>query len=304
MYDVGIIGGGPAGLSAAMYAGRLKMKTLVLTKERGGTIITTNDIANWPGIKKIEGMKLAKNLEEHALDYPDVEIKDALVTGIKKKDDNFVITSQSGEYEAKTIILAAGTEVRKLGIPGEEEFSGKGVHYCALCDGFFYKDKTIAVIGGSDSAAKEALLLTQWASKVYIIYRKEQVRAEPVNMDKVEKSDKIEIINNTNVTEIKGGEHVDTLVLDKEHNGSRELKVDGVFIEIGRVPGTVLVKEVGVKLNEKGEVIINRKSETNVPGFFAAGDISDCFFKQAIVASSEGVTAAYSAYVYLQQKKG
>ncbi len=301
MYDVGIIGGGPAGLSAAMYAGRLKLKTLVLTKERGGTIVNTNDIANWPGIKKTEGMTLAKQLEEHALDYPDVEIKDAMVAGIKKKDSGFVITTQSGEYEAKTVIYAVGTEVRKLGIPGEEKFSGKGVHYCALCDGFFYKDKTVAVVGGSDSAAKEALLLTQWAKKVYIIYRKEQIRAEPVNMDKVEKSDKIEIINNTNVTEIKGGEHADTLVLDKEYNGSRELKVDGVFVEIGRVPGNVLVKDVGVELNDKGEVIINRKSETNVPGFFAAGDVTDSFFKQAIGAASEGVTAAYSAYVYLQK---
>ena len=301
MHDVIIIGGGPAGLSAAMYAGRLKLKTLVLTKERGGTITTTNDIANWPGIKKTDGMALAKQLEEHALEYKDVEIKDAMVARVKKKDDNFIVETQSGEYEGKTLILAAGTEVRKLGIPGEEEFAGKGVHYCALCDGFFYKDKTIAVIGGSDSAAKEALLLTQWAKKIYIIYRKEQIRAEPVNLDKVEKSDKIEIINNTNVTEIKGKDHVDTLVLDKEYNGSKELKVDGVFIEIGRVPGTVLVKDVGVKLNEKGEVIINRKSETNVPGFFAAGDITDCFFKQAIVASSEGVTATYSAYVYLQK---
>lgn len=302
MYDVAIIGGGPAGLSAAMYAGRLKLKTLVLTKERGGTITTTNDVMNWPGIKKTDGMTLAKQLEEHALDYPDVEIKDAMVVGIKKKDDNFVVTTQSGEYEAKTVILAAGTEVRKLGIPGEEEFAGKGVHYCALCDGFFYTDKTLAVIGGSDSAAKEALLLTQWAKKVYIIYRKEKIRAEPVTFEKVEQNDKIEIINNTNVTEIKGREHVDTLILDKPYQGSNEFKIDGVFVEIGRVPATVLVKDVGVKLNEKEEVIINRKSETNVPGFFAAGDISDCFFKQAIVAASEGVTAAFSAYVYLQKK--
>jgi thioredoxin reductase (NADPH) len=302
MRDVIIIGGGPAGLSAAMYAGRLKLKTLILTKERGGTIITTNDIMNWPGIKKTDGMTLAKQLEEHALDYPDVEIKDAMVAGVKKKDDNFIVETQSGEYEAKTVILAAGTEVRKLGIPGEEKFSGKGVHYCALCDGFFYTDKTLAVIGGSDSAAKEALVLTQWAKKVYIIYRKEKIRAEPVNLDKVEKSDKIEIINNTNVTEIKGGEQVDTLVLDKPYEGSNELKVDGVFVEIGRVPATVLVKDVGVKLNEKGEVTINRQSETNIPGFFAAGDITDSTFKQAIVASSEGVTAAFSAYVYLQKK--
>ncbi len=302
MYDLAIIGGGPAGLSAAMYAGRLKLKTLVLTKERGGTITTASEVMNWPGIKKIQGMELGKQLEEHALDYPDVEIKDAMVAGIKNKNGGFTITTQGGEYEAKAVILAAGTEVRKLGIPGEEKFAGKGVHYCALCDGFFYKDKTLAVIGGSDSAAKEALVLTQWAKKVYIIYRKEKIRAEPVILDRVEKSEEIEIINNTNVTEIKGKEMVEYLVLDKPHKGKNELKLDGVFVEIGRVPGTVLVKDVGVKLNEQGEVITNKKAETNVPGFFAAGDITDSAFKQAITASAEGVAAAFSAYAYLQKK--
>ncbi len=302
MYDLAIIGGGPAGLSAAMYAGRLKLKTLVLTKERGGTITTASEVMNWPGIKKIQGMELGKQLEEHALDYPDVEIKDAMVAGIKNKNGGFTITTQGGEYEAKAVILAAGTEVRKLGIPGEEKFAGKGVHYCALCDGFFYKDKTLAVIGGSDSAAKEALVLTQWAKKVYIIYRKEKIRAEPVILDRVEKSEEIEIINNTNVTEIKGKEMVEYLVLDKPHKGKNELKLDGVFVEIGRVPGTVLVKDVGVKLNEQGEVITNKKAETNVPGFFAAGDITDSTFKQAITASAEGVAAAFSAYAYLQKK--
>ncbi len=302
MYDLAIIGGGPAGLSAAMYAGRLKLKTLVLTKERGGTITTASEVMNWPGIKKIQGMELGKQLEEHALDYPDVEIKDAMVAGIKNKNGGFTITTQGGEYEAKAVILAAGTEVRKLGIPGEEKFAGKGVHYCALCDGFFYKDKTLAVIGGSDSAAKEALVLTQWAKKVYIIYRKEKIRAEPVILDRVEKSEEIEIINNTNVTEIKGKEMVEYLVLDKPHKGKNELKLDGVFVEIGRVPGTVLVKAVGVKLNEQGEVITNKKAETNVPGFFAAGDITDSSFKQAITASAEGVAAAFSAYAYLQKK--
>ncbi|NYZ77755.1 FAD-dependent oxidoreductase [Candidatus Micrarchaeota archaeon] len=302
MYDVAIIGGGPAGLSAAMYAGRLKLKTLVLTKERGGTILNASEIMNWPGIKKIDGVSLAKQLEEHALDYSYVEIKDAMVARIKKKKDNFLVETQSGEYEAKSVIFAAGTEVRKLGIPGEENYVGRGVHYCALCDGFFYSGKTICVIGGSDSAAKEALLLTQWAKKVYIIYRGEKIRAEPVNLEKVEKNGKIEIINKTNVVEIKGNESIENLVLDKPYKGKKELALDGIFVEIGRVPATVLVKDVGVKLNEKGEVITDKEAKTNVPGFFAAGDITDSKFKQAITASAEGVAAAFSAYVYLQKK--
>ncbi len=300
MYDVAIIGGGPAGLSAAMYAGRLKLKTVILTKERGGTIVNATEVMNWPGIKKIEGALLAKQLEEHALDYSNVEIKDVIVTGIKKKNNDFVVITQNGEYEARSIILAAGTEVRKLGIPGEEKYAGNGVHYCALCDGFFYKDKTVAVIGGSDSAAKEALLLTRWAKKVYIIYRGEKLRAEPINLDKIKSSDKIEVINNTNVVEIKGKETLEYLVLDKPYKGNKELQIDGVFVEIGRVPATVLVKDTGVELNEKGEVITDKEGRTNAQGIFAAGDITNSKFKQAITAAAEGVIAAYSAYVYLQ----
>lgn len=303
MYDVAIIGAGPAGLSAAMYAGRLKLKTIVLTKERGGTIVSASDIMNWPGIKKIDGMSLAKQLEEHAREYPDVEIKDAIVTKIKKKNDIFLIETQSGEYEAKAAILAAGTEVRKLRISGEQEFSGKGVHYCALCDGFFYTDKTIAVIGGSNSAVKEALVLTQWVKKIYIIHRSQEMRAEPISVEKIMKNNKIEVINNTNVLEIKGKEDVEKIILDKPYKGKKELLVDGVFVEIGRVPASVLVENLEVKLNEKAEVIIDKEGKTNVPGFFAAGDITNSKFKQAITASAEGVIAAYGAYVYLQKKK-
>lgn len=287
-----------------MYAGRLRMKTLVIAEMRGGTLTQTNEIMNWPGIKKIDGFGLAKQLEEHALDYADsVEIKDATVSGIMRKDENFVLKAGSDEYEAKTVIFATGTKVRKLGVPGEDEFHGKGVHYCALCDGAFYKEKVLAVVGGSDSAAKEALLLTQWAKKVYIIYRKEKIRAEPINLERVEKSEKIEVINNTNVVEIKGEKDVRKVVLDNEYKGSKELALDAVFVEIGRIPESTLAKELDVELNEKGEVKINHQAETNIPGFFAAGDVTDSKFKQAIVASSEGVNAAYSAYNYLQGKK-
>lgn len=304
VYDVGIVGGGVAGLSAAMYTGRLKMRTLVLTELRGGTLTLTNEIRNWPGIKNIDGMGLAKQLEEHALDYKDsVEIKDARVAEVRKKNGNFVLKTSSAEYEVKTVIFATGTEVRKLKVPGEEEFNGKGVHYCALCDGPFYKEKVLAVVGGSDSAAKEALLLTQWAKKVYIIYRKEKIRAEPINLERVEKSDKIEVINNTNVVEIKGEKDVQKVVFDKEYKGSKEFALDAMFIEIGRNPLTELAKQLDIELNEKGEVKVNRQAETNVPGFYAAGDVTDSRFKQAIVSSSEGVNAAYSAYIYLQGKK-
>lgn len=304
IYDVGIIGGGVAGLSAAMYAGRLKLKTLVLAEMRGGTLTQTNEIMNWPGIKNIDGMGLTKQLEEHALDYSEnVDIKDGKVSGIKKKNGNFLLKTNSTKYEARTVIFATGTKVRTLGVPGEREFYGKGVHYCALCDGFAYKGKKIAVVGGSDSAAKEALLLTRWAEKVFIIYRGEKIRAEPVNLDKVEKSGRIEVVNNTNIVEIKGNDKVGEVILDKEYKDSRKMEIEGVFIEIGRIPLSGLAEELGTELNGKKEVKIDRQSRTNVEGFYAAGDVTNSGFKQAIVASAEGVNAAYSAYEYLEKKK-
>ena len=303
MFDTIIIGGGISGFSAAMYAGRLKMKTLVITKIRGGTIILTNEIANWPGIKMTDGMSLAKQVEEHALEY-DVEVEDREVVEAKKTDKGFTVKTNDGkEFEAKTVIMATGADERKLNIPGEKEFTGKGVHTCALCDGYFYKDKTIGGVGGSDSAAKEALLLTQWAKKVYIIYRKEKIRAEPINYERVQKAikeGKMEIINNTNVVEINGEKNVNTVVFDKEYNGKKEFSLDGLFIEIGMIPNSQLAEKLGVKLNEKKEIIINRGAETNVKGVFAAGDVVDTKFKQAITGSAEAVLAAYSAYESLK----
>lgn len=303
MYDIGIIGGGVAGLSAGMYAGRMKLSTIILTELRGGTITTTNEIRNWPGISNIDGVGFAKKLEDHAKEY-DVEIKDTSVSEVKKKDGGFEIITPSASYGAKTIVIATGTDYRKLGIPGEKEYANKGVHYCALCDGYFYKDKTIAVVGGSDSAAKEALLLTQWAKKIYIIYRREKIRAEPINLEKVEKNEKIEVINNTNITEIKGNDDgVTKVVLDNPYNNNNELELDAVFVEIGRVPKSEIAKNLGVELNDKGEIKTDKGAKTNIEGIYAAGDVTDAEFKQAIISSAEGVLAAFSAYEYLEKKK-
>jgi len=303
IYDVAIIGGGVAGFSAAMYCGRLRMKTLLIAENRGGTIMLTNHVTNWPGIKVISGMDLASSIEEHAKEYKP-EIVDAKVVRAEKKEGGFALTDNGGrKYESKTLILATGTEGRKLNVPGEKELANKGVHSCALCDGIFYKDKEVAVIGGSDSAAKEALLLTQWAKKVYIIYRKEKVRAEPVNFERLMANKKIEIINNTNVKELVGKERLEKLVFDKPHKGSTDFRVDAVFIEIGRTPNSDLAKQLGVKLTPKEEIIINRKAETSVPGVYACGDVADTIFKQAIVGAGEAVLASYCAYEHLQGKK-
>lgn len=300
-YDLIIIGGGVAGFSAAMYAGRLKVKTLVIVEKRGGTIITTNDIRNWPGIKEIDGMTLAKQVEEHANVYG-IETIDGRVDKVEKNKDGFSVKAGDATYETKSIIFATGTETRKLGVPGEKEFSGRGVHYCALCDGFFYSGKTIAVIGGSDSAAKEALLLTEWANKVYVIART-TLHPEPVNMERIKQNKKIEVIEGTQIVEINGEKKVTSVVLDKPHKGNNTLALDGIFVEVGRTPNSELAKSLGVNLNRKNEIVIDRSARTNITGIYAAGDVTDAEFKQAIVASAEGVTAACSVHEYINKKK-
>ncbi|MBI5223944.1 FAD-dependent oxidoreductase [Candidatus Micrarchaeota archaeon] len=305
LYDTIIIGGGVAGFSAAMYGGRLKLKTLVISAVRGGTIILTNEIANWPGIKMTDGITLAKQIEDHALEYPDVSVIDEKVVDVEKSASGFMVKTDEGKsFESKTIIFATGTEWKKLGVSGEKEYTGKGVHYCALCDGYFYKNKEIAVVGGADSAAKEAILLTQWAKKVYMIYRGEKIRPEPVNLARVEqkvKEGKIEIIPNTNITEIKGEAKMTHVLLDKEYNGSKEFKIDGVFVEIGHIPQSQLAAKLGVNLDRKGDIVISRAAETNIPGIFAAGDVVNTKFKQAITGSAEGVLAVYSAFEWIKK---
>jgi len=298
MYDVIIIGGGTSGFSAAMYTGRLNLKTLVLAESVGGTLAIAGSVENWPGIKKIDGFELAMQVKEHAMEYG-CELIEERVEKVEKTAKGFAAITSKGKYEGKTVIVATGTKIKKLGVPGEDKFANKGVHYCALCDGAFYKNKLIGVVGGSDSAAKEALVLAEFGSKVFIIYRKENIRAEPVNLERVMKNPKIEIIKNTNVLEINGDNVMTSVVLDKEYNGSKTMKLDGLFIEIGHIPLSEIVKGIGVKTDEKGEIIINRKAETNVPGVFAAGDVVDTHFKQAITGAGEAVLAAYAAYQYI-----
>ena len=309
-YDFVILGAGGTGLAAAMYGARLGMKTLVLGSTFGselpigGVITTTSYVENYPGFKKILGFDLAKNLEEHARAYDLVTIKNERATEISKKDKLFLIKIEKGEYEAKTILFATGTKWKKLEVPGSLEYENKGVNYCALCDAPLFKDKIVAVVGGSDSAGKDALILAEHAKKVYIIYRGEKIHPEPITLKEIEKNKKIEIINNTNVVEVKGENLMSSVILDKEYNGSKELELSGLFIAIGHLVLSDLAKPLGVNLTEKGEIIIDHKtSETNVPGIFAAGDVTDKQFKQLITGVADGCTAAYSAFRYLLSNK-
>lgn len=295
-YDIIVLGGGPTAIGCAIYAARFALDVLIIGKVFGGLIATTHIVENYPGITSVSGTGFVELFREHMQSLNISYITDE-INGIEKVDDHFVLHSFFQKFKASTICIATGSERRKLGIPGEEEFTGRGVSYCATCDGPFFKDKIVSVIGGSDSAAKEALFLAQNAKKVYIIYRGEEIRAEPINKKRVYDNDKIEIIYKTNITEIRGENSVKSVIFD---NG-KEFEVDGVFIEIGSIPNSDLAKRIGVNTNEKGEIIINRKSETNIPGIFAAGDVADAPFKQAITGVAEGVIAAYSAFDYLKE---
>ena len=295
-FDLIVLGGGPTAIGCAIYAARFAMDVLVIGKTFGGLIVTTHIVENYPAITSISGQGLMEMFKEHmnSLNIPYISDE---IRSIDKVDDHFELHSFFQNFKAYSICIATGSERKKLGVPGEEDFAGRGVSYCATCDGPFYIDKVVCVLGGSDSAAKEALFLAQNVEKVYIIYRGKEIRAEPINKQRVYDNNKIEIIYETNIVEIKGDTTVSSVVFD---NG-KEFEVDGVFIEIGSIPNSELAKRVGVKTNEKGEIIINRKSETNIPGIFAAGDVADAPFKQAITGVSEGVIAAYSAFDYVKE---
>jgi len=310
IYDFAIIGAGGSGLAAGMYGARLGLKTIIFGTTSGselpvgGLITTAHLVENYPGFKSITGMELAKKIEEHTRDYSLATIKNEKVIEVIKKIDCFSIKTNKAEYHCAAVLFATGRKIRKLNIPGSKEFEGKGINYCALCDGPLYKDKTVAVIGGSDSAAAESLILAEYAKKVYIIYRGGKIRAEPINIDKIENNKKIEIITNTNVIGVEGKDFVEKAVLDKPYNGKKELHLDAVYVAIGNEPINEVAKNLGVRLNDKGEIIIDHmNSSTNIPGVYAAGDVTNKTFKQLIVGVSEGVLAAHSAYEYISEKK-
>ncbi|MCP3685627.1 MAG: FAD-dependent oxidoreductase [bacterium] len=300
MYDLIILGGGAAGLTAAIYAVRYRLKTLIISKDVGGLILEAHKVENWPGVKSTTGNDLMKDFKEHALKLG-VEIAEGEIVDIEKKDNVELKDNKGKIYESKSLILALGTQRRKLNVQGEAEFLGKGVSYCAVCDAPFFKDKTVAVIGGNDSAANAALLLAEHAKKVYIIYRKEKIRAEPINLERVEKSEKIEIINNSNVTEITGTNFVEKAKLDS----GKEIELNGIFIEIGSTPTTVLLSKIKVETDDRGYIKVNEKMETNAEGVFAAGDITTGSggLRQLVTAASEGAIAATSAFPYVRKKK-
>jgi len=302
IYDFIIIGGGVAGLGAAVYAARYELNTLVIAGNLGGLLQQTHYVENYIGFKKIGAMELTTKIIDHAKSYKNVTIKEEMAKDIKKRK-TFKIKTEKGEYESKALLFATGSFHRHLNIPGEGKYTGKGISYCGTCDGPLFAEKTVAVVGGSDSAAKEAILLTQFAKKVYIIYRGDKLRAEPINFKNVLANKKIEIIYKTNLKEIQGDKFITNVILDTEYKGSKKLNLEGLFIEIGYIPKTELAEKIGVKTNTKHEIIVDKHSQTNVPGVFGAGDCTDYDFKQAITGVAQGAHAAQAAYEFIKKVK-
>ena len=301
MYDVAIIGNGLSGMAAAMYAGRFELKTLMVGELLGGMITQTDKVENYPGFISISSQELVENFRKHAEEY-NVDHKYGKIDKVEKDGEIFKLTSGDKVYKSKSVIIATGTKIRKLGTRGEEEFTNKGISYCALCDGAFFKDKIVAVVGGGDAATVDALILTRYASKIYVIVRKNHMRAEPLNQEKLMKNEKIEMIYETNIKEFVGDKLLQKLILDKPFNGSEELEVNGCFIAIGHNINSELALQLGVQLNDKKEIIIDKESKTNVEGVFAAGDVVNNHFKQAITGVAEGVVAAHSVYMFVSHK--
>jgi thioredoxin-disulfide reductase len=299
IYDLAIIGGGITGLSAGVYSGRLNLDTALFCKERFGTIAKTNNIENYPGFKKISGMELGNKVLEQAKQYPlNIFEKEVTKIAYSKKGCFRVYYKDRSEIHhvhAQNILFATGTEWRKLKVPGEAEFANKGVHYCALCDAPFYKGKVVAVAGGGDSAAKEAILLSGYAKKVYII-AKNKLKPEPINKKRIEKRKNIEIIEGNEIKKIIGKQFVTEIQINKQYNKSNKIKVDGIFVDIGHIPLSKFAKPLGVKLDKKQQIIINKESRTNIKGIWAAGDVTDTRFKQAITGVGEAVKAIYGIY--------
>lgn len=298
IYDLAIIGAGPAGLAASIYAARYNLCFLLVGKLSLSAIAKSDKIENYPGVRSIKGADLINDWKIQAQSLG-AEIVENTIFDIENCRGLFKLFLENGEnVVCKNIILATGTVKNKLGAVGEAEFAGKGVSYCATCDAPFFKDKVVVVAGGGDSAAKAALHLASFAKKVFIIYRRDKLKAEPIWLEKIKLEKKIEVIYNTNITQIKGGKIVEKLVLDKPYKDSCELNASGVFVEIGAKPNSILAETLGVELDEDGYIKVNADGSTNIQGAYAAGDATNGSNKmqQIITAAAEGALAAASVY--------
>ena len=302
IYDVIVVGGGPAGLTAAIYTTRRALKTLVISKDIGGQAALTDEIENYPGFEKIGGMELMQKFQNQAKGFG-AEFLMTEVVSLEHADKLFRIKSTDNkEFQAKSVIMTFGLTPRNLEIPGEKELTGKGVTYCATCDGPLYKGKDVVVIGGGNSALDAAEFLSHLAKQVYLIHRRDTFRGEQILVDQVKAAKNVEIIYNANATEIKGANNVTGLTYKTNEGQIKDLKVDGVFIEIGYVAKTQWLGDL-VEYTDRKEIEISPDCETKTPGLFAAGDVTKITYKQVVISAGEGAKAALQAYRFLQGDK-
>ena len=305
LYDLIIIGAGPAGVSAGIYAARQRLNILVVSKDIGGQVAKKAvDIENYPGFEKISGPDLV-DLYQKQIKANDLKVEFGEVTSIKKEDGIFSVATKSGKtYEAISVIVTSGAESRKINIPGEEEFAGKGVSYCSLCDGPVFRDKVVAVVGGGNNGFESAMFLSNYVKHVYILEYAQKPNADAENQELVASNKNIEVITNAKVKKIEGKMLVNAIFYEDRVSGEeKKLDVSGVFVEIGYIPSTDFAKEL-VDLDDKNQIMFDPKTmETKTPGLFSAGDCNVSKHKQIVMASGQGAQAALSAYEYIKKYK-
>ncbi|MDP2921024.1 MAG: FAD-dependent oxidoreductase [Candidatus Omnitrophota bacterium] len=298
--DLIIIGAGPAGITASVYAARKKMNFLTITKDIGGQAAWSSDVENYPGYQFITGPDLVAKFQEHMDKYGIKLNLNEEVVDLEKKGNVIYIKTTKSSYEAKTVIISAGKKVKELGVPGENEYKNKGVAYCVTCDGPIFAEKNVAVVGGGNSALDASIQMMNIANKVYLINITESFTGDPVMQDKVQNNPKVEILHNTRVESITGERFVKGINVDTRGR-KQSLSVEGIFIEIGLMPNSWFARELDK--NERGEIKVNCASETNIPGIFAAGDVTSVPEKQIVIAAGDGAKAALGAFRYLARLK-
>lgn len=304
IYDVVIAGAGPAGMTAALYASRANLDTVMIERGvPGGQVANTEDIENYPGYDHILGPELSTKMFEHAQKFG-AEYQYGDISEVKVDGDYKIVVAGDKTFKTKTLIITTGAEQKKMGAPGEEELTGRGVSYCAVCDGAFFRDKELVVVGGGDSAVEEGIYLTKFASKVTIIHRRDELRAQKIIQDRAFDNEKIEFIWDTVVESIneENGKVGSVTLLDRNTDEKREFKTDGVFIYIGTIPLSDPFKSLGIT-NEEGYIPTNAEMETEVPGVFAAGDIREKNLRQIVTATGDGSIAAENAQKYIEDLK-
>jgi len=300
IYDLIIIGAGPAGITASVYAARKKLNFLVVSLDIGGQTVWSGDIENYTGYQFITGPELANKFEEHLRKYGIALKENEEVIKLNKSKEVILIKTNKAEYQARSAIIASGKKSKELGVPGEKEFKNHGLTYCATCDGPLFAGKAVCVIGGGNSALDAVLQLMKIAKQVYVINNTDSLSGDAIMRQKVEAGGNVTILNNSQVLSVSGDKFVSGIRI-KNSSGEKELAVQGVFVEIGLIPNVAFAEDL--EKNARQEIKINSRNETNIPGIFAAGDVTDVPEKQIIIAAGEGSKAALSVYRYLAQRR-